>query len=77
MDNTFLLLALIVLLSYTTHALSGFGSMIIAITLGVRLYPIETLLPVLVPLDVLMNSYIVIRHRRHIEQRLLCGASYR
>jgi len=36
MDNTFLLLALIVLLSYTTHALSGFGSMIIAITLGVR-----------------------------------------
>ncbi len=71
MDHTFILLALIVLLSYTTHALSGFGSMIIAVTLGVHLYSIETLLPILVPLDVLMNSYIVIRHRRHIEQRLL------
>lgn len=71
MDYTFLLLALIVLLSYTTHALSGFGSMIIAVTLGMHLYPIDTLLPVLVPLDVLLNMYIVIRHNRQIERGLL------
>jgi len=71
MDYTFLLLALIVLLAYTTHALSGFGSMIIAITLGMHLYPIETLLPVLVPLDVLLNMYIVIRHYKKVERGLL------
>lgn len=71
MDHAFFILALIVLLSYTTQALSGFGSTIIAVTLGVHLYPIETLLPVLVPLDVLLNSYIVIRHHRHVETKLL------
>ena len=71
MDYTFLLLALIVLLSYTVHALSGFGSMIIAITLGMQLYPIDTLLPVLVPLDVLLNMYIVIRHYKKVERGLL------
>ena len=71
MDYTFLLLALIVLLSYTIHALSGFGSMIIAVTLGMHLYPIETLLPVLVPLDVLLNMYIVIRHHKQVERGLL------
>lgn len=71
MDNTFLLLSLIVLLSYTAHALSGFGSMIIAVTLGMHLYPIATLLPVLVPLDVLLNMYIVIRHRKQVEQEIL------
>ncbi len=71
MDNTFLLLALIVLVSYTAHALSGFGSMIIAVTLGMHLYPIATLLPVLVPLDVLLNIYIVIRHHKQVERDLL------
>ncbi len=38
--------------------MSGFGSMILALTLGVHLYPIEVLLPVLVPLDLLVNLYI-------------------
>jgi hypothetical protein len=71
MDNTLHILALIELLSYTTHALSGFGSMIIAVTLGMHLYPIETLLPVLVPLDVLLNMYIVIRHHKQVERGLL------
>jgi uncharacterized membrane protein YfcA len=70
-DHTFLLFALIVLLSYTTHALSGFGSMIIAVTLGMHLYPIDTILPILVPLDIVLNAYLMIRHRRLIERRLL------
>lgn len=71
MDGTFILLALIVLLAYTTHALSGFGSMLIAVTLGMHLYPVSTLLPILVPLDVLLNMYIAIRHHKQVERGLL------
>lgn len=62
METAFLLLSLIVLVAYTTEALAGFGSMVIALTLGAQLYPIETLVPVLVPLDVMLNAYIVSRH---------------
>ncbi len=71
MDYTFILLALIVLFSYTIHALSGFGSLLIAITLGLHLYPADELLPIIVPVDVLLNLYLVIKYRHLIERRLL------
>ena len=71
MDNNLIWLALIVLVSYTTQAMSGFGSTILALTLGIQLYPIETLLPVLVPLDMLVNLYLVTRHASHVNRRLL------
>jgi uncharacterized protein len=71
LDQTFILLALVVLLSYTVHALSGFGSLLIAITLGMHLYPADELLPILVPLDVLLNLYFVIRYRHLIERKFL------
>jgi uncharacterized membrane protein YfcA len=64
-------LGLIVLVSYTTQAMTGFGSTIIALTLGVHLYPIEVLLPVLVPLDMLVNFYIATRYHRHVNHPLL------
>ena len=71
MDDKFFWLALIVLFSYTTQAMSGFGSTILALTLGIHLYPIEVLLPVLVPLDMLVNLYLVVRHQGHINRPLL------
>ena len=58
MNSNLVWLALIVLISYSIQAMSGFGSTILALTLGVHLYPIEVLLPVLVPLDLLVNLYI-------------------
>lgn len=71
MDNNLIWLALIVLISYTTQAMSGFGSTILALTLGSHLYPIEVLLPVLVPLDMLVNLYLVTRHHHHLNRPLL------
>ena len=71
MDDSFLWLAGFVLLSFTTQAMSGFGSVIIAVTLGSRFYPIEVLLPVVVPLDVLINAYIVTRTRAHVDRAVL------
>jgi uncharacterized membrane protein YfcA len=71
MDSNLIWLALIVLISYTTQAMSGFGSTILALTLGIHLYPIEVLLPVLVPLDMLVNLYLVARHHRHLNRPFL------
>jgi hypothetical protein len=68
MENNLIWLALIVLISYTTQAMSGFGSTILALTLGIHLYPINVLLPALVPLDMIVNLYIVARHYRHINR---------
>ena len=71
MDSNLIWLAFIVMISYTTQAMSGFGSTILALTLGVHLYPIAQLLPVLVPLDMVVNLYLVIRHHRIINRPLL------
>jgi uncharacterized protein len=67
MDEKLIILMGIVLLSFTSQALSGFGSIIIAVTLGSHLYPIKELLPVLVPLDVLINAYLVARYRSKVD----------
>jgi hypothetical protein len=71
MDEKLIILMGIVLLSFTSQALSGFGSIIIAVTLGSHLYPIKELLPVLVPLDVLINGYLVARYRSTVDTGFL------
>jgi len=71
MDSNLIWLALIVMISYTTQAMSGFGSTILALTLGIHFYPIAELLPVLVPLDMVVNLYLVTRHHHLINRPLL------
>ena len=71
MDYNLIWLAAIVLISYTTQAMSGFGSTILALTLGVHFYPMAAILPVLVALDLLVNLYIVSRHHQYINQSFL------
>ena len=62
MDLKFIYLSVIVLIANTVEAISGFGSTIISITLGSNFYPINTLLPVLVPLNLLLSFYIVFKY---------------
>jgi uncharacterized protein len=71
MDEKLIILMGIVLLSFTSHALSGFGSIIIAVTLGSNFYPIKTLLPILVPLDVIVNAYLVVRYHSSVDTSFL------
>ena len=71
MDINLIWLAAIVLISYTTQAMSGFGSTILALTLGIHFYSIDVLLPVLVPLDMIVNLYIVARHYQPINRSYL------
>lgn len=62
-----------ILLAYTLEAITGFGSIVIALSLGALLLPIDQLLPVLVPLNIGMTGYLVWRHRAQIDRPLLLG----
>lgn len=67
----FLLLGCIVLFSYTTQAITGFGSTVIALALSAHIYSIPQLLPVLVGLNLPLCLYFVIKHRQSIESTLV------
>lgn len=64
--DPWLWLALFVLGAYTIETITGFGSIVIALSLGALLLPVDAMLPVLVPLNICMTGYLVVRHRRHI-----------
>lgn len=66
-----LLFAVVVFFSYAVQTVTGFGSMILCVTIGAHLLPIQDLLTLVVPLSLLQTSYIVLRHRAGIEWRLL------
>ncbi|MEW5947160.1 MAG: sulfite exporter TauE/SafE family protein [bacterium] len=67
----FFILAAIVLCSNAVEAVTGFGSTIIAVTLGAHFYPIDRLVVILVPVNIVLSSYIVIRHREAVNAREL------
>jgi hypothetical protein len=60
-----------IFLAVTLEAVTGFGSIVIALALGAQLVPLESLLPVLVPLSVCLSSLMVWRHRAKIDFALL------
>lgn len=71
MIDPWLWLGLAILLAYTIEAITGFGSIVIALSLGAVLLPIPEMLPVLVPLNVFMSGYLTWKHHHHIDWRLL------
>lgn len=66
-----LFMAGIVFFSYTAQSISGFGSTVIAVTLGSHFFPLSVLIPSLVFLDLLLNGYLTARYAGHICQRIL------
>ncbi len=71
MDVHAFLLAWIILFAYLIGSTTGFGSAIIALTLAVHFYPIGFLIPVVIPLNVVVCSYLVLRHHETINRRIL------
>ncbi len=71
MIDPWLWIGLFVLVAYTIEAITGFGSLVIALALGALLLPVPELLPVLVPLNVLMSGFLTWRNRQHIDRALL------
>lgn len=71
MIDPWLWLGATILLAYTIEAITGFGSIVIALSLGAMMLPIPEMLPVLVPLNVFMSGYLTWKHHHHIDWRLL------
>ncbi|WP_396588527.1 sulfite exporter TauE/SafE family protein [Bermanella sp. R86510] len=71
MELLWLLFGLIILLAYTLEAVTGFGSIVIALSLGVLFLPFDKLLPILVCLNICMTSVLAFKNRRNIDKSLL------
>ena len=73
MDNPLHLLAFaaIVAFAMVTEAALGFGATVIAVTLGAHLVALDVLLPALVPVNFLLSSGVLLRHRAHVDRPLL------
>ncbi|MBC7917427.1 MAG: sulfite exporter TauE/SafE family protein [Rhodoferax sp.] len=71
MDAVWIAIGGFIFLAVTLEAVTGFGSIVIALALGAQLVPMESLLPVLVPLSVCLSSLMVWRHREKIDRPLL------
>lgn len=63
----------IVALAFLTEAVVGFGSTVMVVSLGAQLLPLEVLLPTYVPVNMLLSAWLVLRHRAHVDTRLLWG----
>ncbi|NUO47713.1 MAG: sulfite exporter TauE/SafE family protein [Polyangiaceae bacterium] len=70
MDPLFKLMP-IVFLAFAVEASLGFGSALVAVTLGSMLFPIGELLPMLIPLSIVVSGYITIRYRATIDRPML------
>ena len=70
MDISFIFVAIIVFFAFFTQAATGFGALVISMTLGALLYPVDVLLNWFVPLVVLLSIYLLARHHDHIDWSL-------
>lgn len=71
MDLKLAIFAAIVTFAYFVGATTGFGSAIISLSLAVHLFPMDFVVPVIVPLNVLITLYLAIRHRASIDKKIL------
>lgn len=71
MDLLWVAFGLIILLAYTLEAVTGFGSIVIALSLGVLFLPFDKILPILVALNICMTSVLAFKNRKNIDKLLL------
>lgn len=66
-------LVFVVALAFTVEAALGFGATVIAVALGALVWPIDTLLPAFVPVNVLLSARVVLRDVRAVRLDVLFG----
>lgn len=71
MEFAWLALGCFILLAYTLEAITGFGSIVIALSLGMLVLPIDMILPILVALNIPMSATIAFKNRQSINTDLL------
>lgn len=64
-------LGVILFFAYMVQAMSGFGAVVLAVTVGALMIPIRQLPPIVVPLNVGLVLYLVLRYRKTIDTRVL------
>ena len=64
-----ILLAIVGLLAFTVEGTIGFGSTVVAVSLGAQLVPLEVLLPTFVPLNIVLS--VTLLRRRRVQWRVL------
>jgi len=60
-------LALIVLFAFAVETMAGFGATVITVTLASHLLPISEVLSALVPVNMVLSGYLVVRYRREVD----------
>ncbi|MGB1222252.1 MAG: sulfite exporter TauE/SafE family protein [Alcanivoracaceae bacterium] len=71
MSLALLWLGACILLAYTVEAITGFGSIVIALSLAALVLPLDQVMPILVPLNIVMTGYLSWRLRRQVHWPLL------
>lgn len=70
-DPRFWIFAGIVALAFSVEATAGFGATMIAVALGTHLFALGEVLPVFVPLNIVVSSWLALRGRAFVDRRLL------
>lgn len=66
-------IALAAFLGFSVETVLGFGATLIAVAIGSFFVDLETLLPAIAPLNLMLSSYLVVRYHREIDRRVLFG----
>ncbi len=61
----------VVTTAYAVQTVVGFGAMVVCITLGALILPIEVLPAIMVPLSLAQNAWIAVRYRDEVRVRLI------
>ncbi|WP_459782447.1 hypothetical protein, partial [Photobacterium sp. R1] len=68
---TLVWLGLAIILAFGIEAMTGFGSIVLALSLGALVMDIESLVHILVPLNLLMTAPLAWKLRQHIQVSFL------
>jgi uncharacterized membrane protein YfcA len=60
-------------LAFSVETVLGFGATLITVAIGSFFLDLETLLPAIAPLNLLLSTYLVARYHVHIDRRVLFG----
>lgn len=71
MEWLWLLFGLVIFLSFTIEAITGFGSLVISLAIGVLFLPLEQIMPISAALNICMTSVIAFKNRQSLDKKLL------
>ncbi len=70
-DTIFIWMSVLMVFSYMAQSITGFGAIIITVSIGSFFYSVSALTPVLVPLTLLVTIYLAVRSFREIEWKFI------